>query len=686
MKNYLLLVLLLASITSLSAQTSMDVLVNEETVISALDSLNTSGSEFGPSLYSSGLLYTSSEGPSRATDELLGKPVYRLWTATRTEVTVDDPALYSTDLTSFLHEGPAEFTTDNQALFVTRNWRAKNLAKYRRKNRIKLSVYERPAGSSQLELLPFNSKKYSSCHPTYWEDMSTLIFASDRPGGYGGMDLYKVTRTADGWSEPVNLGATINTASNEVFPFMHDSGLLSFSSDRVEGQGLDLFYSTVNEEDIWAKARSYPQGYNTSADDFSLVLTDDLRTGYFSSSREGGQGSDDLYKVTAGNNRLINFLLPEELPAEVVTTTSTTDQSSSTSSRLGAYKRDVTVIDQTTGRELEDVRVYALELDGDDSFLNKDLYETRFIPTQSGELLMKISKKIGSPGDNLYSLTDELGKYTLSSDDKKRYVMIFYKNGYEPLESVMSLGDFTDAVTIPLKLESCISTEALVKDAATGQSIENARIVIDDECKTLPAEFLTDNLGYGVVCITENCRKDVYIEARGYERLYFALAEGESWPVGNVFRLTPRATSTSYSESNTSSSSSLSAGTVIVLEDIYYEFNKAEIASGAAQELEVLAQLMKQYPRLEIQLRAHTDSRGADDYNLKLSYQRAQAAQRYLTRRGVAASRITVRGLGELEIRNQCVEGVSCTEAEHRYNRRTEVVVTVADPSLIIQQ
>jgi|GEM_PF-2313902 len=684
MKNYLLLGLLLASTLTLSGQTSMEVLVNEETTISALDSLNTVGSEFGPSLYASGLLYTSSEGPSRATDELLGRPVYRLWTATRTDETVDDPSLYSTDLTSFLHEGPAEFTTDDQALFVTRNWRAKNLAKYRKKNKIKLSVYERAAGSSQLTLLPFNSKKYSSCHPTYWEDMSTLIFASDRPGGYGGMDLYKVIRTDDGWSEPENLGAQVNTSFNEVFPFMHDSGLLNYSSDRVVGQGLDLFYSTVNEENIWAKARSYPQGYNTPEDDFSLVFTEDLRTGYFASAREGGHGSDDLYKVTASTNRLINFMLPEE----VISTTTTTTETSTGTDAMGAYKREVTVIDQTTGRELEDVRVYALELDGDDSFLNKDLYETRFIPTQSGELLMKISKKIGSPGDNLYSLTDQMGHYTLSSDDKKRYVMIFYKNGYEPLESVMSLGDFTDAVTIPLLEESCISTEALVRDASTGQSIENARIVIDDACKSIPSEFLTDDLGYGVVCITENCRKDVYIEARGYERLYFALNEGESWPVGNVFRLTPRGAGTSYGGANnsTGTSGSLSAGTVIVLEDIYYEFNKAEIASGAAQELEVLAQLMKQYPRLEIQLRSHTDSRGRDDYNLKLSYERALSAQRYLVRRGVESSRITVRGLGELEIRNQCTEGVNCTDAEHRYNRRTEVVVTQADPSLIIQQ
>ena len=120
-------------------------------------------------------------------------------------------------------------------------------------------------------------------------------------------------------------------------------------------------------------------------------------------------------------------------------------------------------------------------------------------------------------------------------------------------------------------------------------------------------------------------------------------------------------------------------GSVIVLENIYYDFNKSAIRTGAARELDALATLMKQFPSMEIEMVAHTDSRGSEEYNLKLSLKRAESAKRYLVSQGIEAKRIRALGYGESKLRNDCADGVNCSEEEHQYNRRTEVRVARLD-------
>ncbi len=122
--------------------------------------------------------------------------------------------------------------------------------------------------------------------------------------------------------------------------------------------------------------------------------------------------------------------------------------------------------------------------------------------------------------------------------------------------------------------------------------------------------------------------------------------------------------------------SPISTGTIIVLEKIYYDFDKAIIRQGAAQELDALVSLLQQYPSMEVELTSHTDSRGKTEYNQKLSATRAEAAKNYLIARDISGIRITARGAGESQLRNNCADGMNCSEEEHQYNRRTEVRIT----------
>jgi outer membrane protein OmpA-like peptidoglycan-associated protein len=105
---------------------------------------------------------------------------------------------------------------------------------------------------------------------------------------------------------------------------------------------------------------------------------------------------------------------------------------------------------------------------------------------------------------------------------------------------------------------------------------------------------------------------------------------------------------------------------------IYFDFDKYNIRSDAAKELDKVVQVMNEYPELLIEAGSYTDSRGKDEYNMKLSERRAKSTVDYIVSKGIDASRITYQGYGETQLVNGCSNGVKCSEEEHQLNRRTE--------------
>lgn len=119
----------------------------------------------------------------------------------------------------------------------------------------------------------------------------------------------------------------------------------------------------------------------------------------------------------------------------------------------------------------------------------------------------------------------------------------------------------------------------------------------------------------------------------------------------------------------------IESGKTFVLKNINYDFDKSDIRPDAARILDNLVNILKQNPSLRIELSSHTDSRGSDAYNLRLSQKRAESAVKYLVDRGIDKSRLVARGFGETKLLNKCANEVDCTDAEHEVNRRTEVKV-----------
>jgi outer membrane protein OmpA-like peptidoglycan-associated protein/tetratricopeptide (TPR) repeat protein len=180
----------------------------------------------------------------------------------------------------------------------------------------------------------------------YWEpsafisaDGRTLYFTSDRPGGFGGRDLYSSHRDFDGdWEKAVNMGANINTPFDEDAPFIHPDGVtLSFSSNGHNTMGgFDIFTSLSSDEGNWSEPVNVGYPINTTDDDIYYVVSPDNRKAYFSSFREGGIGEKDNYSGT--------FLDRKETPLTLVKGT-VNDESGK-----AAKKVTITVTDNETGQ------------------------------------------------------------------------------------------------------------------------------------------------------------------------------------------------------------------------------------------------------------------------------------------------------------------------------------------------
>ncbi|TDO24072.1 OmpA family protein [Pedobacter duraquae] len=211
--------------------------------------------------------------------------------------------LLNGSVNSKYHNGSASVFPDGSIIF-TRNNYFKGQTQRSTDGIIKLKLYTASGENlSKITEFPYNSNEYSVGHPALNKDGNILIMASDMPGGFGGTDLYYSVRSGKGpWTRPVNLGKKINTEGNEMFPFLDKEGNLYFASNGHAGLGgLDLFKVALKE----MKAQSDPVNMgtpiNSSFDDFGLTISDDGKSGYFSSNRKG---SDDIYNFKGSTNRL----------------------------------------------------------------------------------------------------------------------------------------------------------------------------------------------------------------------------------------------------------------------------------------------------------------------------------------------------------------------------------------------
>ena len=526
--------------------------------ISNEERINTEKGEFSPTYWKEYIIYVGSRSRQKLFDKKTNEPFYDLFLSSKNKVgQLDRTAGFSKKINTPYHEGPMTFTTDgNMMLFTRVDYSNGDLRMNEEKivlNKIWESSYLNGIWS-EATLSQINIEEYASCHPSLSRDNKILIFSSDRPGGFGKMDLYISHRENNQWTTPSNMGPEINTEENEVFPFVHDNDYLLYSSNyNSEKNDLDIYkikisIPTKNQSPIKLCAP-----INTNYDDFGITLDELGLQGYISSNRPGGKGNDDIYKFQSTKS-ILSY------------------------GDIDYNKFKVIVKNKTQNIPMPNITIKLLKIE-DDNFLAFDM--------------------------SLFDFADKEYQTIYTDENGEAYIQIY--DGYN-LIGIQEAG--------MEKWQMVLSSKKL-----------NEQINV-----LLAPEKLTE-------------KRDTVVQ----------YIERPAKPmIGNV---------------------EIVKGATIVLNNIYYDYNSHEIKKGAANELDELAKIMLANPNLKVQLSAHTDARGDVKYNQKLSEKRANSAKLYLTNKGIASMQISTVGYGESNLRNHCKDGIKCSEAEHIYNRRTEVKV-----------
>jgi len=264
---------------------------------------NTLKHDYSPIFYKdSSLVFVSNrdyKDLNKKKDKWTGDNYMKLFKTNMTQNGVfDEPQKFITDINSKFHEGPAAFSSDKNTIYYTRNQALKQKSVVDKNENTLLGIYSANLIENQwanLQKLPFCNDNYTVCHPAIARNDSFMIFSSDMPGGFGEMDLYISYNQNGTWGNPENLGDKINTAGNEVFPYLDSDNNLYFSSDMLVGfGGLDIFKVYYNEAK-WSDPENIGVPINGPKDDFGLIINPSFSVGYFSSNRKG---EDNIYKFT----------------------------------------------------------------------------------------------------------------------------------------------------------------------------------------------------------------------------------------------------------------------------------------------------------------------------------------------------------------------------------------------------
>lgn len=267
-----------------------------------MDDVNSNNSDFGGIRYGNKIYFASAKNTTGKKYKRTEEPFLDIYEGTYANGKVTNIQAVKGDVNTKYHEGVIAISPDGKRMYFDRNdyFEGKYKKDTEGENQIKLFYAELIDSQwRNVQSVPFNNSEYKVGHPALSPNGNTLYFASTMPGGYGGSDLYKVTVNTDGtFGTPENLGSTINTEGNEVFPFIGADGSLYFSSDGHLGLGgLDVFYAE-NTTSGFTHVKNVGAPINSSSDDFAFNI-DDNQEGFVSSNRSGskGAGSDNIYFI-----------------------------------------------------------------------------------------------------------------------------------------------------------------------------------------------------------------------------------------------------------------------------------------------------------------------------------------------------------------------------------------------------
>lgn len=567
--------------------------------------INSPEADLGMTVMDELLIFSSARGDGSGGRRLYqwdDQPYLNLYTALLKGETAEDPVVMRGHINSRYHEGTVAFDSLAKRLYFTRNQYFYGTLEKDKEGELNLGIFFSDVVTGEFgqpewgNLIPFdhNGPEFSTGHPSISADGRTLYFASDRPGGEGGVDIWMCKNLGNQWSEPENLGPKVNTAGDEMYPFIARNNTLYFASNGHAGLGgFDLFFSRMRES---GPGNVFNLGYpmSTRFNDHGLLLLNDS-SGFFASDRIGGKGSDDIYGCT---------IRPQMIHMAGI------------------------VIDKATRQPIENATIV--------------------VRNGAGEHVKR-----------MLLTTEAGGRFKLQAEYHEKYLLGASANGYNQNEVTVNTDDDPlENITIELEKYDYMA-EGTVYHGETGAPLPGSLVVLTDANDQELARTIVGADGSYRFPLQKDSEYRLKAENEGFFKQSARIStRGRTDPVVRTdFRLFP-----------------LVVDQVVRLENIFYDYNKWNIRSDAALELDKLVQTLVDNPSVRIELSSHTDCRGKDAYNMSLSQKRAKSAVDYLIIEGIDASRVVSKGYGESKPSESCV-CEKCSEEQHQRNRRTEFKV-----------
>ena len=504
-------------------------------------------------------------------------------------------------------------------------------------------IYKDDQGNGDIFYSEFQDGRFKELEPLdvagvnteFWEphiavsiDGKSKYFSSNREGGFGGRDIYRIVKLPNGeWSLPQNMGPTINGPYDEDSPFISlDNKTMYFSSNGKKSMGgFDVFISVLDNDGQWSEPINLGYPLNSTGDDIYYTTTADGKTGYLSSFRKDGLGDKDIYEIK-------NDFLGQQ--------------------NISLLKGEIVIAgDQTIP---EDVAVIINCLNCDEANVRTVIPRIR-----DGKFFSTL------PKCSDYELI-----YTRGENGVEFYRSTIKTNcldEYEEIEERILL-KLDDMSVIPFMKYNLTGN---VADFVTKDKLESVKVEFLDRAGNVTNTYTTDKNGnFSSNILDKKFFADkIDLKVRLTKEEYMTqtfdaqLTLDEESDVQLTYLIDKPEVGKDITE-------------VLEINPIYFDLDKSDIRPDAEIELNKIVSIMNDNPEIKIELGSHTDCRGSKSYNMSLSDRRAKSSAEYIRQRISKPERIFGKGYGESKLVNHCEcedeTRVNCTEEEHQANRRTE--------------
>ncbi len=669
--------------------------------------------EFAPVFYKNGLVFCTDRGQAVNSQ---GQAVIKMFYADTLSGNTKS-RIFSKDLKSKLNDGPATFNTALDTIYYSRNLvvegNLKMLSTFRNKLGLFYAVTEEKGWGKTREIR-FNTEWFNITMPSLSHDGKRLYFASDKPDGIGGLDIYYSNWKNGYWEDPVNLGPLVNTPGNETYPFINETGELFFTSDARDGLGGKDIYVTKQKENGWFEPVRLASPLNTEYDDFGIITNATMDEGYFSSDR-GGK-SVDIYRFSS----VIPQIWFAEPQKENLYCFSVYDTGNiqidkekleyiwefSDNSRVsgnaaehcfpgpGKYNIALDVVDRSTGalyfrKQTYDIEIFdyiqpyitspdfavageTVEFDGMKSYCpgytitgffwdmgdgtQKSGASVRYKYTKSGEYTVRLGLTLlETASGNI--LTSAVTK-KMRVFDTQREMDSFLAARLAPEKRVVDLRQYDN-----LKINSQYSAETEYLMEAVFQveilSSKTKMELSNPIFRSVPPKYTVREIHYPEKGTYSYVIDQQMSLMAAYPAWYEMVTGGFRAATIRLYVLTdPAERELNILKKNYG-----------VMTDTYFDANN-RLVTNAYLMLDQVVMLMNKHPGIKLEIGVHTDNQGYEGTLERLSQTRAQVIVNYLINRGISASRLTAKGYGG-------TRPVSPNTGwlERRQNRRVEFTV-----------